>query len=140
MMMKIWDDFGEYILNLCKKRPVNIAEVGIGKFTAVYDFLNAQDEVNIIKIDIDPADETVIMDDITNPTEKLYRNLDIIYSIRPPSEIHPYLVKLKDYNNAKIIIKPLFNEDLNTGSIKMELKNYKKSSFYIVWCSWLIKY
>lgn len=132
MMMKIWDDFGEYILNLCKKRPVNIAEVGIGKFTAVYDFLNAQDEVNIIKIDIDPADETVIMDDITNPTEKLYRNLDIIYSIRPPSEIHPYLVKLKDYNNAKIIIKPLFNEDLNTGSIKMELKNYKKSSFYIV--------
>lgn len=130
--MKIWDDFGEYILNLCKKRHVNIAEVGIGKFTAVYDFLNAQDEVNIIKIDIDPADETVIMDDITNPTEKLYRNLDIIYSIRPPSEIHPYLVKLKDYNNAKIIIKPLFNEDLNTGSVKMELKNYKKSSFYIV--------
>lgn len=130
--MKIWKSFGEYILNLCDKKPVNIAEVGIGKFTMVYDFLNSQDGINIIKIDINPADETVIKDDITNPNPKLYENVDIIYSIRPPSEIQPYLLKLKKYNNAKIIIKPLFNEDLNTDSIKMKLKNYKKSSFYIM--------
>lgn len=131
-MMKIWKSFGEYILNLYDKRPVNIAEVGIGKFTMVYDFLNSQDGINIMKIDIDPADETVVKDDITNPSPKLYENLDIIYSIRPPSEIQPYILKLKKYNNATIIIKPLFNEDLNTGSVKMKLKNYKKSSFYIM--------
>lgn len=131
-MMKIWKSFGEYILNLCDRRPVNIAEVGIGKFTMVYDFLNSQEGINIIKIDIDPADETVVKDDITNPDPRLYENLDIIYSIRPPSEIQPYILKLKKYNNAMIIIKPLFNEDLNTGSVKMELKNYKKSSFYIM--------
>ncbi|WP_303334918.1 UPF0146 family protein [Methanobrevibacter sp.] len=117
---------------MCEKRPVNIAEIGIGKFTQVYDFLNSQDGINVIKIDINPADEDVIKDDITNPTESLYENLDIIYSIRPPSEIHPYLIRLKDLNNAKIIIKPLFNEDVNTGPIKMKLKNYKKASFYIL--------
>lgn len=130
--MKIWKDFGEYILNLCEKRPINIAEVGIGKFTMVYDFLNEQEGVNIVKIDIAPADETVIRDDITNPNPELYRDLDIIYSIRPPSEIQPHILKLKEFNDARVIIKPLFNEDLNTGHQKMKLKNYRKSSFYIL--------
>lgn len=130
--MKIWNDFGEYILNLCEKRPINIAEIGIGKFTAVYDFLDSQEGVNIIKIDIAPADETVIRDDISEPNPKLYENLDIIYSIRPPSEIQPYLIKLTEFNNARLIIRPLFNEDLNIGPVKMKLKNYKKSSFYVL--------
>lgn len=130
--MKIWNDFAEYILNLSEKRPLNIAEVGIGKFSYVYDYLNTIEDINIIKIDINPSDDSVIKDDVTNPSPEIYKDLDIIYSIRPPSEIQPYLVKLKKYNDAKIIIKPLFNEDLNTGNVKMKLKNYKKSSFYVI--------
>ena len=60
----------------------------------------------------------------------LYRDVDIIYSIRPPSELQPYLVKLAQESDAQLIIKPLTNEDLNTGRVKMKLKNYKKASFY----------
>ena len=61
---------------------------------------------------------------------KIYENTDLIYSIRPPSELQPYLVKLANKINAQLIIKPLTNEDLNTGKVKMKLKNFKKASFY----------
>lgn len=131
-MIRMWNNFGEYIYSLCDKNPTNIAEIGVGKFNQVYDFLNSKKNVNIVKIDINPSDDEVVKDDITKPNENLYKNLDIIYSIRPPSEIQPYLVNLKKINNAKLIIKPLFNEDLNISKIKMNLKNYKKASFYIM--------
>ena len=60
----------------------------------------------------------------------LYKDIDIIYSIRPPSELQPYIVKLAVEIGSHLIIKPLTNEDLNTGNTKMKLKNFKKASFY----------
>lgn len=128
----MWSDFGEYIFKQTNNEKIKIAEVGVGKFSDVYDFLKSKENIDIIKIDITPADDTVIADDITNPNEELYKDIDIIYSIRPPSELQPYLIKLQKINNSKLIIKPLFNEDLNTGYVKMKLKNYKKASFYIL--------
>ena len=128
----MWEDLGEDILTITDKRPLKIAEIGVGKVDLVYQYLKKQDQVDIIKTDIRPADESVIKDDITNPNLDLYKDVDIIYSIRPPSELQPYLVKLKDLTNAKLITRPLFNEDLNTGPRKMKLKNYKKASFYIL--------
>jgi uncharacterized UPF0146 family protein len=61
---------------------------------------------------------------------KIYENLDIIYSIRPPSELQPYIINLALKTDTKLIIKPLFNEDINGKNIKLKLKNYKKASFY----------
>ena len=80
--------------------------------------------------DISPNDPTVIKDDITKPNPDLYKDLDIIYSIRPPSELQPYIIDLALKTNTKLIIKPLFNEDINSRRIKLKLKNYKKASFY----------
>lgn len=128
----MWQSLGEYIHSQCNKTPTKVAEIGIGKFSGVYDYLNSQPNVKIIKTDISPGDSTVIKDDITNPNLEIYKDIDIIYSIRPPSELQPYLVRLANKINAQLIIKPLFNEDLNTGHAKMKLKNYKKSSFYIL--------
>lgn len=128
----MWDSFGEYILSLCEKNPTKIAEIGVGKFNGVYDFLNSNDNVEIIKTDINPNGNDVIKDDITNPDLNIYKDVDIIYSIRPPHEIQPYLIELALKINSQLIIKPLFNEDLNTGNVKMKLKNYKKASFYIL--------
>ena len=126
----MWKSFGEYILSLCDKNPTKIAEIGVGKFSGIYEFLNSQDNIEIIKTDIMPHDSTVIKDDVCNPNLSLYENMDIIYSIRPPSELQPCLVKLAERIDAQLIIKPLFNEDLNTGPVKMKLKNYEKASFY----------
>ena len=132
LRIKMWQDFAEYILNETKNRKVKIAEVGIGRFRLISEILEKQDNITLIKTDINPADPTVIRNDITNPDLELYRDVDIIYSIRPPSELQPYLARLADEIGCQLIIKPLTNEDLNTGRVKMKLKNFKKASFYIL--------
>ena len=128
--MMMWQDFGDYILSEVGDGEVKIAEIGVGKFSAIAERLSEQPNITLIKTDILPNDETVIRDDITNPNLELYRDVDIIYSIRPPSELQPYLVNLAEKLDCQLIIKPLTNEDLNTGRVKMKLKNFKRASFY----------
>ena len=126
----MWQDFAEYILSEAGGENVRIAEVGVGRFDRIADWLASKDNIDLIKTDIAPKDESVIRDDVTNPDLELYEDIDIIYSIRPPSELQPYLVKLACRTGSQLIIKPLTNEDLNTGRVKMKLKNFKRASFY----------
>lgn len=128
----MWQDFAEYILNECKGKNVKIAEVGVGKFSLISDILQNEDNITLIRTDIRPADASVIADDITNPDLNLYEGADMIYSIRPPSELQPHLVNLAKKVGSQLVIKPLTNEDLNTPNTKMKLKNYGKASFYIL--------
>ena len=128
----MWQDFGEYILNEVGERQVKIAEIAVGKFDMISRMLQEKENITLIKTDIDPADDSVIKDDITNPNLDLYKDTDIIYSIRPPSELQPHLVNLAEKIDSTLIIKPLTGEDLNTGRAKMKLKNFKKASFYIL--------
>ena len=128
----MWNDFGDYILGEVGEGNVKIAEVGVGKFDMIANMLSERENITLIKTDINPKDSTVIKDDITNPDIDLYRDTDIIYSIRPPSELQPYLVDLALEVDSQLIIKPLTNEDLNTGRVKMKLKNFRKASFYIL--------
>ena len=126
----MWDDFAQYISSEVGDKQVKIAEVAVGKFDRIAEYLSSKDNITLIKTDIDPKDDTVIKDDITNPDLDLYKDIDIIYSIRPPSELQPYLIKLALEIDSQLIIKPLTNEDLNTGRVKMKLKNFKRASFY----------
>ena len=128
----MWDDFAEYILNEVGDDTVKIAEIGVGKFDKIAETLSNRKNITIIKTDIIPKDSTVIKDDITNPNLELYEDVDIIYSIRPPSELQPHLVDLARKIDSQLIIKPLTNEDLNTPKVKMKLKNYNRASFYIL--------
>lgn len=128
----MWQDFEEYILSEAGENKVKIAEIGVGKFDKVANNLSKKENITIIKTDINPNDDTIIEDDITNPNLELYRDVDMIYSIRPPSELQPHLVNLALKIDSQLIIKPLTNEDLNTGRVKMKLKNFKKASFYIL--------
>jgi uncharacterized UPF0146 family protein len=128
----MWQDFGDYILSEVGSDNVKIAEIGIGKFDQIADRLSQRENITLIKTDINPKDNTVIKDDITNPDLDLYKNVDIIYSIRPPSELQPHLVNLAQKMDSQLIIKPLTNEDLNTPRVKMKLKNFKRASFYVL--------
>ena len=128
----MWQDFGDYILNEIGDKQVKIAEIGVGNFDRISNTLAQKDNVTLIKTDIIPKDSSVIKDDITNPNLELYKDVDIIYSIRPPSELQPHIINLAEKIGSQLIIKPLTNEDLNTGRVKMKLKNYKKASFYIL--------
>lgn len=126
----MWQDFGEYIIRQAGDENVKIAEVAVGRFDQIADMLGERENITLIKTDISPKDSTVIKDDITKPNLELYEGTEIIYSIRPPSELQPYLVKLAQKINSQLIIKPLTNEDLNTGRVKMKLKNFGRASFY----------
>lgn len=128
----MWQDFAEYILNETKNQEVKIAEIGIGKFTQIADILEKQENITLIKTDIRPCNATIIKDDITKPNLNIYRDIGLIYSIRPPGELQPYIVRLAQKLNSQLIIKPLTNEDLNTAGVNMKLKNFKKASFYIL--------
>lgn len=128
----MWQDFTDYILNEVGENNVKIAEIAIGKFDGVANSLSEKENIILIKTDINPKDDSVIKDDITNPNLDLYKDVDIIYSIRPPSELQPYLINLALKIDSQLIIKPLTNEDLNTGKVKMKLKNFKKASFFIL--------
>lgn len=128
----MWQDFGDYILNEVGDKNVKIAEIAVGKFDKISQMLNEKENITIIKTDIIPNDDSVIKDDITNPNLELYKDVDLIYSIRPPSELQPYLVKLAKKIDAQLIIKPLTGEDLNTPKAKMQLKNFRKASFYVL--------
>ena len=55
---------------------------------------------------------------------------DVNYST-PPAELQEAIMKIRDNVDATLIIKPLFNEDLNMKTKKMKLKNYNRASFYI---------
>jgi len=128
----MWQDFKDYILSEIAGREVKIAEIAVGRFPQIADELSDYDNITVIKTDILPADDTVIKDDVTNPDLNLYRDTDIIYSIRPPSELQPHIADLAVKVGSQLIIKPLTNEDLNTGRVKMKLKNYNRASFYIL--------
>ena len=128
----MWDDCAEYILKEVGDENVKIAEIAIGKYDRIAEILSSKQNITLIKTDILPKDSTVIKDDITKPNLELYMDTDIIYSIRPPSELQPYLVKLAQEIGSQLIIKPLTNEDLNTGRVKMKLKNYNRASFYVL--------
>ncbi|MCL2115993.1 MAG: hypothetical protein FWH29_07215 [Methanobrevibacter sp.] len=128
----MWNDLGEYIANLGdsnSENPSKVVEIAIGKFFYVSNYLKKCENIDLFKTDISPANSEIIKDDVTNPNLNLYKNTRVIYSIRPPSELQPYLGNLADKTRAILIIKPFFNEDLNIGK-KMKLVNYKKAIFY----------
>lgn len=126
----MWDDFAQYIAGQAEGKSMKMAEIGVGKFDGIADMLNEMENITVIKTDIAPKDATVIKEDITNPNLELYEGVELVYSIRPPSELQPHLVNLAQKIDAQLIIKPLTNEDLNTGRVKMKLKNFRKASFY----------
>ena len=133
----MWNDLEEFILKLAIEnsektgKKTRIVEIGAGKFQTISKNLSENENIDIVMTDIDPADENIIRDDVFNPNMNIYKDADILFSIRPPAELQEAIMKIRDEVNATLIIKPLFNEDLNMKTKKMKLKNYNRASFYI---------
>ena len=133
----MWNDLEEFILKLAIEnsektgKKTKIVEIGAGKFQTISKNLSENENIDIVMTDIDPANENIIKDDVFNPNMSIYNGADILFSIRPPAELQEAIMKIRDEVNATLIIKPLFNEDLNMKTRKMKLKNYNRASFYI---------
>lgn len=130
-MTQIWDDFTDYISQNYPDAK-KIVEVGVGAILTPAQLLKEKlPNTKITLIDIHPKNETVIYDDITQPTDSIYENSDLIYAIRPPEELQPDIMNLASKYNTDIIIKPLFTEEINLKyKNKLKLKNYKRLSLY----------
>jgi hypothetical protein len=126
----MWNDFIQYIINNYNHAP-KIVEVAVGNFLEVAFGLNKHLKLNIIMTDIKPSHTRIIQDDISLPNLKIYKNASLIYSIRPPEELHPHLIKVADKVGSDLIIKPLSTDYINSQR-KLELINYKKTFFYIL--------
>jgi len=88
------------------------AEIGIGHFPDVA-FALLKRGVRVFATDIQPFHYSglkVIVDDILEPDFPAYTTLDLIYSLRPPPELVPYIVRLARRLSTDLIIKPLASE------------------------------
>ena len=124
----MWNDFAEYIIKNYSQSH-RIVEVGGGNFQYVSSRLKEHLKVDIVMTDIKPFHNQIVLDDVRKPNLKIYNDAGLIYSIRPPEELHPHLEKLCSITGADLIIKPFSTDSINTKK-KMDLINYKKAVFY----------
>ncbi len=67
-------------------------------------------------------------DDITSPDLRLYQNVQLLYSIRPPLEIQRGILNVAQVVHADVLIKPLGDEI--TEALRAFLRNYRGIVFY----------
>lgn len=130
-MSNVWTSFTEYIIKNYGN-STKIVEVGVGRVFEPSTILKRElTNTDIKLVDIYPADDRVIPDDINNPSSSIYEDSDLIYSIRPPEELQATIFNLGKRFDADIIIKPLFTEEISFNlQNKLKLVNYKRSAFY----------
>jgi len=96
------------------------AEIGIGHFPDVA-FALIQKGVKVFATDVRQFQYdglSVILDDITEPDFSLYSSVDLIYSLRPPPELIPYIIRLAKAVSADVIVKPLTSDYLGGKMIR----------------------
>lgn len=111
-----------------------IVEVGVGSRTKVLEGLKGElPECKLIATDIRevPVPEGVdfVLDDILEPDLSLYRDADLIYSLRTPPELCSSLAKLAGEIGADLLLKPLSSEETSKLG---KLVNYSGASFYLL--------
>jgi len=102
----------EGLVNYIAGRYGKAIEIGIGHFPDVA-FALLKRGVRVFATDIQPFHYSglkVIVDDILEPDFSAYTTLDLIYSLRPPPELVPYIVRLARRLSTDLIIKPLASE------------------------------
>jgi len=116
-------DFADYLWN--NYRDKKIVEVGIGPNKRVFNILSEKG-MNVAATDVEPS-KGVYVDDITQPREEIYSGAELIYSIRPPPELHFYLKNIAHKVEADLIIKPMATDPISGGT----LVGHKGTRFYL---------
>ena len=118
----------EGLIDYIVGRYPGVVEIGIGHSPVVAVGL-LEKGVKIFATDIRQfyyEGLKVIDDDITKPDISLYRDIDLIYSIKPPPELVSYMKKTAKSVSADLIVKSLASEYLDGQLIR-----HGNASFYI---------
>ncbi|WP_202318884.1 UPF0146 family protein [Archaeoglobus neptunius] len=105
-----------------------VVEVGIGNFTAVAEML-AKSGLHVVATDVVrrkvPDGVGFFVDDINSPRLWIYDKASLVYSIRPPPEIVPAILRVAGEIGADCIVKPLYGDHFDG-----KLFNYRGLAFY----------
>jgi len=113
---------------IAKNYSGKVVEVGIGYNWTVAKELKKRG-FYVVATDIKPIDIDEIefyIDNVMEPELKIYEGASLVYSIRPPPEIVPYIVAVANAVKADCLVRPFAN-DFYDG----KLVNYKGEKFYI---------
>lgn len=97
-----------------------IVEVGVGRSPhALLQLRSLLIEAEIVATDIDPEAVKELnqmgikafIDDVFKPSEEVYKGADLIYFIRPPSELIPKLAELGRKVGTDVLIIPLSEDE-----------------------------
>ncbi len=106
------------------RRARKIVEVGVGRNPHVARRLTQLlPHIEIILVDKDPeAVEYLgrlgfkaVRDDVARPDPRLYGSADLIYSIHPPPELIPHLIRLAESVGSDLMVKPLSEDAYLAG-------------------------
>ena len=122
--------------NKKNNKSFKIIEIGIGYYFNVAKSLNNHENLNLIVIDankdaIDKAKKeglNAFVDDIFEPKLDVYKDADLIYSIRPPRDLQPFILNICKKYSIPLLIKPLYGE---TPINDLKLINYKGNALYL---------
>lgn len=99
-----------------------IVEIGVGGLPYVAIFVKERlPTTDVIATDVDRArlreikarnpDIDTEFDDVSNPNVELYKGASLIYSIRPPPELIPCIVKVASRVHSDVLVRPLSGEE-----------------------------
>lgn len=112
-----------------------IVEVGVGKVPeTVRELRRLLPKCQLVVTDIEEPEELpegvrFVYDDVTEPNVQIYEGASLVYSIRPPSELQPFLFKIARKVGADLLIKSVADEEVLEGG---KLFNYQGATFHLV--------
>ena len=142
-MLPDLDDLVEYI---ARQYPLasKIVEIGVGWLPDyALELKKKLQDTNIIVVDVNDSmienyrdlfnNIECLQDDVFEPKRRIYHAASLIYSIRPPPELHNKIAELGMNVKADVLIRTLGRESLSTRNKlnKFNLVNNGKASFYL---------
>lgn len=111
-----------------------IVEVGVGGTPRALEVLREElPGCELVATDVREVStpEGVIFrsDDVTDPEVDIYRDADLIYSIRAPVEFYSPILELADEVGADVLVKPASSEEAPGWG---EVVNYSGVAFYVL--------
>ncbi|KXA93694.1 hypothetical protein AKJ65_06065, partial [candidate division MSBL1 archaeon SCGC-AAA259E19] len=76
-----------------------------------------------------PEGVHLVRDDITDPEMDVYRGADLLFSLRTPMELYPFLEAMAREVKSDLMVKPVSSEESPSWG---ELINYSGVSFYVL--------
>lgn len=118
----------EGLVDYISERYRSAAEIGIGHFPDVALSL-VEKGMTVLATDIYPFRHgglNVIVDDVTSPDPSVYDDIELLYAMRPPSELVPYMKRAAGRFSADLIVRPLSSEYMDGRLIR-----HKCNTFYL---------